>query len=157
MRILAAAQEFITPLSAGALSGEQAFTDLFDATTEFDVGHIRLARQADLVVVAPATGGPHGEDGGRPCRRSRIRCAARHRPNGAGGAGDEPAHVEPSGDAPKFCPPGRGRDCRGRAQLREMAEAGETGVGRMAEPLEIVAAVLSLSGNGLTTRLQASA
>ena len=53
--LTAAAQEFITPLSAGALSGEQAFTDLFDPATEFDVGHIRLAREADLVVVAPAT------------------------------------------------------------------------------------------------------
>src|SRR5262245_43437582 len=50
-----AAQEFITPLSAGALSGERAFTDLFDSGSEFEVGHIRLAREADLVVVAPAT------------------------------------------------------------------------------------------------------
>src|SRR5215472_812473 len=50
-----AAQEFITPLSAGALSGERVFTDLFDPVAEFDVGHIRLAREADLVVVAPAT------------------------------------------------------------------------------------------------------
>jgi phosphopantothenoylcysteine decarboxylase/phosphopantothenate--cysteine ligase len=50
-----AAQEFITPLSAGALSGERAFTDLFDRESEFDVGHIRLAREADLVIVAPAT------------------------------------------------------------------------------------------------------
>src|SRR6516165_8045415 len=50
-----AAQEFITPLSAGALSGERVFTDLFDPKSEFDVGHIRLAREADLVVVAPAT------------------------------------------------------------------------------------------------------
>src|SRR6516225_3780313 len=50
-----AAQEFITPLSAGALSGERVFTDLFDPGNEFDVGHIRLAREADLVVVAPAT------------------------------------------------------------------------------------------------------
>jgi phosphopantothenoylcysteine decarboxylase / phosphopantothenate---cysteine ligase len=50
-----AAQEFITPLSAAALSGERAFTDLFDPESEFDIGHIRLAREADLVVVAPAT------------------------------------------------------------------------------------------------------
>ncbi len=50
-----AAQEFITPLAAGALSGERVFTELFDTSTEYDVGHIRLARAADLVVVAPAT------------------------------------------------------------------------------------------------------
>src|SRR6476469_7043848 len=53
--LTAAAQEFITPLAAGALSGERVFTDLFDPATEFDVGHIRLAREADLIVVAPAT------------------------------------------------------------------------------------------------------
>src|SRR5258708_26869187 len=48
-----AAQEFITPLSAGALAGEPAFTDLFDPGSEVDVGPIPLARQAALVVVAP--------------------------------------------------------------------------------------------------------
>src|SRR5580700_11642508 len=50
-----AAQEFVTPLAAGALAGERAYTDLFDARAEFDVGHIRLARDTDVVVVAPAT------------------------------------------------------------------------------------------------------
>src|SRR5207237_3536965 len=45
--LTAAAQKFITPLSAGALAGERAFTDLFDAASEFDVGHIRLARDTD--------------------------------------------------------------------------------------------------------------
>src|ERR1700687_3643354 len=50
-----AAQEFITPLSAGAIAGEHAHVDLFDARTEFDIGHIRLARDTDVVVVAPAT------------------------------------------------------------------------------------------------------
>src|SRR5438874_221688 len=53
--LTAAAQEFITPLAAGALCGERAFTDLFDPVSEFEVGHIRLAREADLVVIAPAT------------------------------------------------------------------------------------------------------
>lgn len=50
-----AAQRFVTPLAAGALVGERVFTDLFDQTQEFDVGHIRLARECDLIVVAPAT------------------------------------------------------------------------------------------------------
>ncbi|MCA8885016.1 MAG: bifunctional phosphopantothenoylcysteine decarboxylase/phosphopantothenate synthase, partial [Hyphomonadaceae bacterium] len=50
-----AAQRFITPLAAGAIAGERVFTDLFDQAQEFDVGHIRLARECDLVVVAPAT------------------------------------------------------------------------------------------------------
>ena len=53
--LTAAAQEFITPLSASALAGERTFTDLFDAASELDVGHIRLARDADAIVVAPAT------------------------------------------------------------------------------------------------------
>jgi len=47
--------EFITPLSAASISGERCFTDLFSHQDEFDVGHIRLSREADLVVVAPAT------------------------------------------------------------------------------------------------------
>ena len=50
-----AAQQFVTPLAAGALTGERTFTDLFDPDSEFDVGHIRLARETDLIVVAPAT------------------------------------------------------------------------------------------------------
>src|SRR5690606_19599442 len=51
----AGAREFITPLSVGALSADHVFTDLFDRHDEHDVGHIRLSREADLVVVAPAS------------------------------------------------------------------------------------------------------
>jgi len=40
-----AAEHFVTPLSASALVGERVFTDLFDPASEFDVGHIRLARE----------------------------------------------------------------------------------------------------------------
>lgn len=47
--------EFVTALSAGGLSGERVFTDLFDLTDEAEMGHIELSRSADLVVVAPAT------------------------------------------------------------------------------------------------------
>ena len=50
-----AAQQFVTPLAASALSHERVYTDLFDAESEFDAGHIRLARDCDLIVVAPAT------------------------------------------------------------------------------------------------------
>lgn len=50
-----AAQEFVTPLAAAALAGERAHTDLFDRESEADIGHIRLARDADAIVVAPAT------------------------------------------------------------------------------------------------------
>ncbi|WP_375408797.1 bifunctional phosphopantothenoylcysteine decarboxylase/phosphopantothenate--cysteine ligase CoaBC [uncultured Methylobacterium sp.] len=50
-----AAQEFITPLAAAALAGERSHTDLFDRADEAEIGHIKLARDADAVVVAPAT------------------------------------------------------------------------------------------------------
>ena len=49
------AQEFITPLSLSALTARKTFTDLFSLTDEAEMGHIRLAREADLVLVAPAT------------------------------------------------------------------------------------------------------
>jgi phosphopantothenoylcysteine decarboxylase/phosphopantothenate--cysteine ligase len=47
--------EFVTPLSAGGLSGDKVYTDLWDLTDEAEMGHIELSRSADLVVVAPAT------------------------------------------------------------------------------------------------------
>lgn len=50
-----AAQEFVTPLSVSALSGEKVYLDLFDLTDEAEMGHIELSRAADLIIVAPAT------------------------------------------------------------------------------------------------------
>ena len=50
-----AGAEFVTPLSLSVLSEEKAFTDLFDLKDEAEIGHIRLSREADLIVVAPAT------------------------------------------------------------------------------------------------------
>jgi phosphopantothenoylcysteine decarboxylase / phosphopantothenate---cysteine ligase len=50
-----AAQQFITPMSAAALSENQVFTDLFSLKDEAEMGHIQLSRAADLVVVCPAT------------------------------------------------------------------------------------------------------
>jgi phosphopantothenoylcysteine decarboxylase/phosphopantothenate--cysteine ligase len=47
--------EFVTPLSLSVLTEEKVFTDLFDLKDEAEIGHIRLSREADLVVVAPAT------------------------------------------------------------------------------------------------------
>jgi phosphopantothenoylcysteine decarboxylase/phosphopantothenate--cysteine ligase len=141
-----AAQEFVTPLAAGALAGERAFTDLFDQTTEFDVGHIRLARETDLIVVAPATAdlmakmaGGHADDLAStvllatdrkvliaPAMNPRMWEHAATRRNLAQLAADGVAVVGPNeGD---------------------MAERGEHGLGRMAEPLEIAAAAESLLG-----------
>lgn len=47
--------EFVTPLTVSTLSGEAALTELFDLTREAEIGHIELSRDADLLVVAPAT------------------------------------------------------------------------------------------------------
>lgn len=49
------AQEFVTPLLASSLSGNKAFDDLFNAEDESQMGHINLSRQADLIVIAPAS------------------------------------------------------------------------------------------------------
>ena len=51
----AAAQRFVTPLSVASLSEDKVYTDLWSLTDESEMGHIRLSREADLVVVAPAT------------------------------------------------------------------------------------------------------
>ena len=50
-----AAQEFVTPLAVASLSENKVYTDLFSLTDESEMGHIRLSREADLLVVAPAT------------------------------------------------------------------------------------------------------
>lgn len=49
------AKQFVTPLSLGVLTEDQVYDDLFDLKAEREIGHIQLSRQADLVVVAPAT------------------------------------------------------------------------------------------------------
>lgn len=51
----AAAQHFVTPLSVSSLSGEKVHTELFSLTDEAEMGHIELSRDADLIVIAPAT------------------------------------------------------------------------------------------------------
>lgn len=51
----AAAHQFVTPLSVSSLTGDKVYADLFDLTDEAEMGHIELSRDADLLVVAPAT------------------------------------------------------------------------------------------------------
>jgi phosphopantothenoylcysteine decarboxylase/phosphopantothenate--cysteine ligase len=50
-----AGAEFVTPLSVASLTGDKCYTDLFSLTDEAEMGHIELSRDADLLVVAPAT------------------------------------------------------------------------------------------------------
>ncbi|MHA6770277.1 bifunctional phosphopantothenoylcysteine decarboxylase/phosphopantothenate--cysteine ligase CoaBC [Sphingobium ummariense] len=49
------AQQFVTPLSLGVLTEDHVYGDMFDLKEEREIGHIQLSRQADLIVVAPAT------------------------------------------------------------------------------------------------------
>jgi len=142
--LTAAAQEFVTPLAAGALSGGRVHTDLFDPESEFDVGHIRLARDCDLVVVAPATAdlmakmaGGHANDLASTVLLAtdrRVLIAPAMNPR----MWDHPATrrnlARLAADGVAVIGPNAG----------EMAEAGESGIGRMAEPLEIVSAALAL-------------
>jgi phosphopantothenoylcysteine decarboxylase/phosphopantothenate--cysteine ligase len=135
-----AAQHFVTALTASALSNERCYVDLFDPESEFDAGHIRLARESDLIVVAPATADlmakmaqGHADD-----LASAILLAA-----------NRPILLAPAMNPLMW---NNAATRRNVAQLQrdgialigpnagEMAEAGEAGVGRMAESLEIAIA-----------------
>jgi len=139
-----AAQEFVTPLAAGALSGGRVFTDLFDAATEFDVGHIRLARESDLIIVAPATAdlmaklaGGHADDLATAvllATTAKILLAPAMNPRMWAAKATQRNLQQLEADGVRVVGPGEG----------EMAEAGERGLGRMSEPLEIAAAASAL-------------
>src|ERR1700677_1586177 len=139
-----AAQHFVTPLAAGALCGEPAYTDLFDPQSEFDVGHIRLARDTDLIVVAPATadliakmaGGPAGDLASAVLLATDkpILIAPAMNPFMWSAKATKRSLAQLAADGIRIVGPNAG----------EMAEPGEAGTGRMAEPLEIVAAATAL-------------
>ncbi len=135
-----AGAEFVTPLSVSALAGEKLYSDLFDLTDEAEMGHIELSRSADLVLVAPATADlmakmaqGHADD-----LASTLLMAT-----------DTPVMIAPAMNVRMW---EHAATQRNLATLRadgitvvgpnegDMA-CGEFGPGRMAEPLEIVAAV----------------
>jgi phosphopantothenoylcysteine decarboxylase/phosphopantothenate--cysteine ligase len=139
-----AATEFITPLSVGALTSQRVFTSLFDLNDEQEIGHIRLSREADLLIVAPATAdliakmaGGHADD-----LASTVLLAT-----------DKPVLVAPAMNPRMWLHPATQRNV---AQLRadgiqfvgpntgEMAERDEAGPGRMSEVAEIIAAASSI-------------
>ncbi len=136
-----AAQHFVTPLAAGALAGERAYTELFDPHSEFDVGHIRLARDTDVVVVAPATAdliakmaGGHADDLASAvllATDKTILLAPAMNPHMWAAKATQRNLAQLRADGVRVIGPNSG----------EMAERGEAGTGRMAEPLEIAAAV----------------
>lgn len=145
-----AGTEFVTPLSVAALAGEKVYTDLFDLTDEAEMGHIQLSRSADLVVVAPVTADlmakmAHGHANDLA---STLLMAT-----------DTQVLLAPAMNVRMWDHPATQRNL---AQLvadglrvvgpnaGDMA-CGEYGPGRMAEPLEIVAAIETALGQGPLT------
>ena len=116
----AAAQQFVTPLSVASLSEDKVYGDLWSLTDESEMGHIRLSREADLVVVAPATRRSDRADGDGAGRRPRGDDAARLGQAGADRADDECADVGASGD------PGEPRDARGARRPAGRPRRGRT-------------------------------
>ncbi|UVO29465.1 bifunctional phosphopantothenoylcysteine decarboxylase/phosphopantothenate--cysteine ligase CoaBC [Bradyrhizobium arachidis] len=135
-----AAQQFVTPLAVSALSHERVYTDLFDPQSEFDAGHIRLARDCDLIVVAPATAdlmakmaGGHADDLASAillAANRKILIAPAMNPLMWANAATRRNVAQLTRDGVAFIGPNTG----------EMAEAGEAGTGRMSEAIEIAAA-----------------
>lgn len=142
-----AVAEFVTPLSVSALTGNKLYRDLFDLTDEAEMGHIQLSRSADIVLVAPATADLMAKmaQGLANDLASTLLLAT-----------DTPVTIAPAmnvrmwehpatqrniatlrGDGVRFVGPNDG----------DMA-CGEFGPGRMAEPLEIVAALEAQLADG---------
>lgn len=135
-----AAEQFVTPLSVSALTGEKVYRDLFDLTAEAEMGHIQLSRSADLILVAPATADIMAKmaQGRADDLASTLLLAT-----------DTPVMIAPAMNVRMW---DHSATQRNLAQLLQdgvtvagpnkgdMA-CGEYGPGRMSEPLEIVAAV----------------
>jgi len=142
--------EFVTPLSLATLSGEKVHTDLFDLTDEVEIGHIRLARDTDLVVVAPATANLIAK---------MANGIADDLATTALLATDKPVLIAPAMNTRMWEHPATRRNLArlladgvatvgpGDGPLAE----GEFGIGRMAEPEEILAAIAAALGGGAGT------
>jgi phosphopantothenoylcysteine decarboxylase/phosphopantothenate--cysteine ligase len=142
---------FVTPLSVSALTGEKVYSDLFSLTDESEMGHIELSRAADLVVVAPATADLMGK---------LASGLANDLASTALLATDKRILMAPAMNVRMWQSPSVHRSAETLARDGvlfvgpndgEMA-CGEFGPGRMAEPLEIVAAIekaLKIRGGAL--------
>jgi phosphopantothenoylcysteine decarboxylase/phosphopantothenate--cysteine ligase len=135
-----AGAEFVTPLSVSALAGERVFQDIFSLTDEAEMGHIELSRSTDLVVVAPATA---------DLMAKVANGIANDLASTALLATDKRVLMAPAMNVRMWNHPATQRNfqtLKNEGVLfvgpndGEMA-CGEYGPGRMAEPLEIVAAV----------------
>ena len=139
-----AGEAFVTPLSVAAIAGEKCYRALFDLTDEAEMGHIELSRAADLVVVAPASAD------------LIARMAAGQADDLASTlllATDKKVLVAPSMNVRMWLHPAtqrniavlRGDDVRFVGPDEGDMACGEYGPGRMAEPLEIVAAIEAIT------------
>jgi len=143
-----AAEHFVTPLSASGILGDRVFSDLFDLASEFDIGHIRLARETDLIVVAPATADLMAKMAGGLApdlattvllaSDAKILLAPAMNPHMWSNKATQRNLARLIADGVTLIGPNEG----------EMAESGERGLGRMAEPLEIAGAVEKLLAAG---------
>ena len=140
-----AGAEFVTPLSLAALTGDQVYQELFSLTDEARMGHIELSRSADLVVVAPATA---------DLMAKMAHGLANDLASTTLLATDKPVLMAPAMNVRMWQSPSVRRNFEtlkkdgvlfAGPNDGEMA-CGEFGPGRMAEPLEIVAAIESALG-----------
>jgi len=142
-----AGAQFVTPLSVSALAGRRVFQDLFDLTDEAEMGHIELSRSADLIVVAPATADLMGKMAGGLAGdlASTLLLAT-----------DTPVLLAPAMNVRMWLHPATQRNIATLKQdgirlvgpIEGDMACGEHGPGRMAEPLEIVAAIGAALGDG---------
>ena len=139
----AGAQQFITPLSLSALTARKTFTDLFSLTDEAEMGHIRLAREADLVLVAPATANlmARAANGMADDLATTILLAT-----------DSPVLMAPAMNPAMWANPAT-QDNLARLRARDVnfvgpaagdMACGEEGTGRLSEPAEIVSAACQI-------------
>lgn len=138
-----AAEEFVTPLSVASLSGEKIHSALFNLTDEIEMGHIELSRSADLVVVVPATA---------DLMAKMAQGLANDLASTTLLATDKPVLIAPAMNVRMWL---HAATQRNLATLKtdgvrvvgpnegDMA-CGEFGPGRMAEPIEILAAIENL-------------
>jgi len=145
--LTAGGAQFVTPLSLAALTEDRVYTDLFSLTDESEMGHIRLSREADLVVVAPAS----------------ADILARHAQGLAGDlastlllATDKPVLVAPAMNHRMWHHPAtqanlaalEARGVRRVGPTEGAMACNEHGMGRLAEPEDILAAIAAYFREG---------
>ncbi len=138
--LTAAAEQFVSPLSLASVSGDKVYENLFDMTDEAEMGHIQLSRDADIVLVAPATA---------DLIAKMAQGTANDLASTALLATDKPVYIAPAMNVRMWHHAATQRNI---TQLKsdgitligpeegDMA-CGEYGLGRMAEPAQIAAAI----------------